>query len=74
MRPELPCGHPVHCGSPCETDARLEVSPTVEPVIECPAGSVLAGQIDVSGGEIVVRLLVVLFNPWRVCIVAEAKV
>ena len=50
---------PMHCGSPCETDARLEVSPTVEPVIECPAGSVLAGQVDVSGGEIVVGLLVV---------------
>ena len=63
-----------HCGSPRETDARLEVPPAIEAIIERPAGSVLAGQIDVSGGEIVVGLIVIGFNPWRVCIVAEAKV
>ena len=60
-------------GSPRETDARLEVSPAIEAIIECPAGSVLAGQVNVSGGEIVVCLLVIGFNPRRVRIVAEAK-
>ena len=60
--------------SPRETDARLEVPAPIEALVECPTGSVLAGEVDIAGSEIVIRLLIVGFNPGGMRIVAQAEI
>ena len=52
-----------HFGRPRETDAWLEVPSTIKAPIESPAGSVLAGKVDIASSEIVIRLGIVSFNP-----------
>ena len=52
-----------HCGRPRETDAWLEVPSPIGTLVESPAGSVLAGKVDIAGSEIVIRLVIASFDP-----------
>ncbi len=63
-----------HCGSPRETDARLQVPPAIEAPVEPTAGSVFACKVDIAGSEIVIGLGIVSLNPGRMRIVAQAEI
>ena len=60
--------------SPREPDARLEVPASIEAVVETATGAVLAGEVDIAGSDVVVRLLIVGFHPGRVRIVAQTEI
>ena len=60
--------------SPRETDAWLEVPSAIEAVVEAPAGSALAGKVDIARRHVVVSLTIVGFNPRGVCFVAQAEI
>ena len=60
--------------SPRETDAGLEIPASVEAVVESATGPVLAGEVDVAGINVVVRLLIVCFHPGGVRIVTQAEI
>ncbi len=59
---------------PRETNARLEVFASLDSVIEAAAGSVLAGEINITGSNVVIRLLILGFNPRGVRIIAQTEV
>src|SRR5882762_5377643 len=63
-----------HCGRPRETDAWLEVPAAIEPIIETPAGSVLAGEVNITGGHVVIGLQVVGFYPRSVGVVTQTEI
>ena len=60
--------------TPGKADARLKVSSAIEAVIEAPAGSALAGKVDIASRHVVVSLMIVGFNPRRVRFVAQTEV
>ena len=61
-------------GSPRETDAWLEVPASIEALVECATGPVLAGEVDIAGSNVVIGLLVVGFRPGRMRIVAQTEI
>ena len=63
-----------HRRSPGKADAGLKVSSAVEAIVEATAGAVLAGEVDVAGGDVVVGLLIVGFDPGSVRVVAQTKI
>jgi hypothetical protein len=65
--PRITVRSPSSRGSPRETDARLEVFAAIEAVVESATGPVLAGEVDIAGSEVVVRLLIVVGSTQGVC-------
>ena len=65
---------PQHSWGPSKTDTGLEISPTIEAVIERAASTALIGEFDSTGSEVVVGLLIVGLDPRSESLIAKTEV
>ena len=57
-----------------KTKARLEILPAIHAVVKRPAVATLVGIFNLSGLHVVVRLLIVPLDPWRMRFITQTKI